>query len=274
LLSVKFSDVAVRRLVDDAALPMWSRSRPSVLAWLATDADGERRVVGKMDGSPLALALLTAARQRGVVLELPTMDPESIPEVATDAVWNRRWDALEAASQPYGAQGLLVGRVTVTSTGHWLTEWVYRALDAPSVDRAIDREPATRQTTVDVATPELAAAAGVDRVVDELVARYAIANGALGDVPVTVSNADGISSYGALLEYLGTLDYIDAVRVDRLSRDAVTLRLRTRVRWPQLGDLFAIDARLVPADSESFTLSSLDARPLVWQGGTGGVPES
>jgi hypothetical protein len=280
LLGVKFSSAAVRELISAAGLPTWSRSRPTVLVWLATDADGERRVVGSMDGSPIALALIDAARRRGLVLELPTMDPESEAEVATEAVWNRRWDALENAAFRYRAQSLLVGRITVTSTGRWLAEWAFRMLDAPSVGGVV-RTTDARRTSVDVATPELAAAAGIETAVDELVARYAVADGPPADVPVTVSNAGGIPSYGALLEYLGTLDYIDAVRVDRVNRDSVTLRLRTRVQWPQLTDLLAIDARLVPADMDSSTGSGqslnpsvLDARQLVWQRGPADTPDS
>jgi hypothetical protein len=256
-LSVKFAPAAVRELIVSAGLPTWSRSRPAILGWVAIDADGERRVVGSGDGHPLSEALVDAARQRGVVLALPVMDPESEPEVATDAVWNRRWSDLENAGLRYAAQGLLIGRVTLTSTGHWLANWTYHTMGAV---------PVNRDAAVDVATPELAAAAGVDVVVDELVTRYAVPNGPITDVAVQVTNTASIRSYAALLRYLGTLDYVENVSVDRVHSDAVDLRLHTRVAWPQLQELFAIDALLAPAETgSSVTMPSRDARQLVWR---------
>jgi hypothetical protein len=69
-----------------------------------------------------------------------------------------------------------------------------------------------------------------------------------------------------LLRYLNTLDYVENVSVDRVHSDAVDLRLHTRVAWPQLQELFAIDALLAPAETgSSVTTPSRDARQLVWR---------
>jgi len=237
LVRLSFAPDAVRGLASGNGLPLWSSNRPTVIAWVAVDAGGERRVLGAGDGHSLGAALIAHARDRGIELTLPEMDPEDVLELPTDDVWNRDWDALRTASAPYGGDTVLAGRVTRSSTGRWIADWVYQY--------ATDQVAFALET----GTPEAAAVGAADAVAQVLAGAYAVAAAPNEDLALQVDGVDGVEAYAAMLAYLGHLDYVDGVQVDQVRRDAVWLHVRTRTPWPQLEELFALDGRLVPEPS-------------------------
>ena len=70
----RFDEGAVDRLVREAGLPEWGRTRPSVLAWIAADNDGTLLMVGSEGTEGLAEILRRGAASRGVSLALPLLE--------------------------------------------------------------------------------------------------------------------------------------------------------------------------------------------------------
>src|SRR4051812_36885056 len=74
LLSVRFADSAIQKLITEAGLPQWSANRPTTLAWIAVTDGTTRAVLGASDPNPLVTSLRARARERGLPLVLPMMD--------------------------------------------------------------------------------------------------------------------------------------------------------------------------------------------------------
>ncbi len=58
-----------------------------------------------------------------------------------------------------------------------------------------------------------------------------------------------VAQYGALLKYLGRLEFIDSVQIEEVTLNVVMLSLHTRTPWDRLRDLLALDGRLVPSET-------------------------
>ncbi|MFX3657599.1 MAG: DUF2066 domain-containing protein [bacterium] len=120
-LGLQFVPDAVLKLVREARLPVWRANRPRVVAWIVVeDASGERAVLGTASDHPVAQAVRERARQRGLPLQLPLMDLEDQLAVDPAAVWGRLSQTLLPASERYGADIVLVGRLQQVPGGSWI----------------------------------------------------------------------------------------------------------------------------------------------------------
>lgn len=250
VLAVRFAEAAIQRLVTQAGLPLWSSNRPTTVAWIAVSQNNERSVLGIDDPSPALAAVRARAAARGLPLVIPLMDLDEQLEVSAGIVWGGMVDVLELASERYAADDLLIGRVTQRDDGTWSADWeLVQRGDVQHFD-------------IDSPSAEAAGAAIVDRLSDDLVARYAVHSGDEQLLVVRIEGVGDVLDYGALLAYLGGLEFIDAVQVDTVQRNVVVVSLATRTAWERLGDLFALDGRLEPG------LPALPGGPLqlTWRG--------
>lgn len=249
VLSVRFAQNAIQKLIADAGLPLWSSNRPTTLAWVAVADGGTRTVVGSNDRTPIAAALRARARERGLPLVLPTQDADEQLEVSAAVVWGGYSQVIEQASERYTPDRVLVGHVTHGAS--WAADW------------QLSEHTNLEHFNFDSSTPEAAAAAIVDRLVDQLVAKYAVAGGTQQTLQIDVEGIDDVAQYGALMKYLGGLEVIDSVQVDEVRAHVVSLSLATRTAWDRLRDLLALDGRLQP--SEQIDVSAT-RRVLTWRG--------
>jgi hypothetical protein len=238
-LSVRFAEPAVQRLVAEAGLPLWSRNRPTTVVWLVMTENADRDVLGASDTNPVLLALRARAQDRGLPLVVPLMDLDEQVLVTPAVVWSGMFDVLERASQRYSADAILVGRINHDPAGTWTAAW------------DIWRQGNEQRFNIQSATAEGAGAAIVDRLTEELVARYAVASGDQQQLQIRVDGVANVADYGALLSYLAGLEFIETVRIEEVSPNVVQLSLGTRTQWDRLRDLLALDGRLVPQDTST-----------------------
>jgi hypothetical protein len=251
LLSVRFAPSAIQKLIGEAGLPLWSSNRPTTLAWIVVAEGGARTVLGAGDRSPLAAALRAQARERGLPLVLPQLNQDEQLEVSSAMVMQGMSPAIEQASERYGADQVLVGRIVHGVGGAWASDW------------QLSEHANQQQFKFDSPTAEAAAATIVDRLVGQIVARYAVASGAQEKLQVQVNGIGGVADYGALLKYLGKLEYIDSVQVQQVRPGAVMLEFATRTPWDRLRDLLALDGRLEPSGEVE---AGAEPRVLIWRG--------
>ena len=112
-LAVQFDANAVQRLLQDAAVPMWSGSRPVTLMWLAYEQDYNRQVVATstpMD-QPVKHNLMQQMHRRGLPVVLPLMDLEDEMRVSASDIWGRFPEPVINASSRYGSDSVVAGRV-------------------------------------------------------------------------------------------------------------------------------------------------------------------
>ena len=251
-LSVRFGQSAIQKLIADAGLPLWSSNRPVTLAWVAVNDASGRALLGTNDRSALTNAILARARARGLPLVLPTLDDDERLEVTPDVVARGMSPALEEASQRYTPDQILVGSLNHAADDSWVGDWQL-------VEHA-------DQQHFHFVSPNTAAAAAaiVDAVVDRLVARYAVTGATQQRLQLQIDGIADVSQYGALMQYLDGLDYVDAVQVEVVRPGAVLLSLTTHASWDRLHDLFALDGRLAPAEDGAAVPT--ERRVLKWLG--------
>jgi hypothetical protein len=181
----------------------------------------------------------------------PMMDMDEQGQISESAVTSANPAVLDAASQRYNADQTLIGRVTHATNGAWVAEW------------QLWQRGSQQRFNIESPTPEAAGAAVVDRIVELLVARYVVASGNQERLQLRVNGIANVADYGALLKYLGGLDFISAIRVEEVRADNVDLSIATRTPWDRLRDLLALDGRLEP--SEQLEVGA-DRRLLTWRG--------
>ncbi len=252
MLSVRFAQNAIQKLVADAGLPLWSSNRPTTLVWIAVTDGANRAVLGVNDKSPLLNSVRTHARERGLPLIIPAMDLDDQSQVSVGVASGGVSSAIEQASERYRSDQILVGRVTHAANNAWVADWQLSEHGNQTAFR------------FDSSNADAAGAAVVDRLVAGLVARYVVVGGGNQErLQIRVDGISDVAQYGALLKYLGRLEFIDSVQIEEVSTNVVLLSLQTRTPWDRLRDLLALDGRLAPSDQIE---TGMERRVLVWRG--------
>ena len=274
VLSFHFEPAAVQALLRRANLPIWAANRPSVLAWIATEQDGQRGLAAAVD-EDIATTLAERGRQRGLIASLPLMDIQDMNIQPAD-VQGRFWERINAASVRYPGDLLLLGsvrRVQDERGQGWQSEWDLRVRQAPptaSLDDTLGDRPARRPAAAisghfqhRAGTAAEAVGLALDSVADRLADRFAV-RGETAAIEVTVRGAQTVRGYASLMRYLQSLEFIDWVYVDRVAADSTSLRLQSRSSRAQLLDLLALGGLLTVANTGA--ASDMAAADLTWQG--------
>lgn len=112
-LCVKYSAPLVNQLISSTGERVWGQTRPSVILWLAMETEPQQRhLIGAESDPSLQSSLLKIAKQAGLPLVLPLMDLEDVSVVTVADVWGQFPSVLREASRRYGAQAILIGRIT------------------------------------------------------------------------------------------------------------------------------------------------------------------
>lgn len=119
-LLVDFDPNATDGALHKAGLSLWGTNRPTILGWWLTDATDGSNLVG--DGQATAEPLRQAAQHRGLPLRLPLAD---LSEQGVGTAKNLEGSdpaPLKAASERYGADGLLAVHAR-EDNGQWQGTW-------------------------------------------------------------------------------------------------------------------------------------------------------
>lgn len=252
MLVVQFDQGPVLDLVREAGLPIWRAQRERVLVWtVVQDADG-RQIVGTTSELPIVAAMKGRARDRGVPLSLPLLDLEDQLAVDPAAVWGRLSQVVDPASARYGADVLLLGRITPTADGAWLSDWEFWV---DGVVVPFDLEEA------DLAAHGILA---IDVLANELAIRRVVHGRQAGQLRLAVSGLETPADYGALLSYLRGLEFIEQVGVAGVEDGRLWLTLETPAEPGRLLDTFERDRQLF--DDQLARPGAADLK-LVWRGG-------
>ena len=264
-LVVRYADAATLKLVKDAALPLWSANRPKLLVWFGRDAAG-RVAPGPAATDTVSEALSTRATFRGLPIAVPADDGAPDASAISDALQRADPARLHDIAARAGADGMLIGRIVSSPAGRAHGQWRMALFGADE------------RFEIDAVTPEEAAAQAIDRATDQLVGKYAIAAGEGREMRLRIRGIDDFAQYEALLKYLGSLEFVEQLRVDEVERDALHVRFTTHTRWDRFQALLALDGRLQPTASLPDPTSEVDcqwrasggARSADPRGGAGG----
>lgn len=237
MLWAQFDPAAVRNGLQAAGWPVWGEERPLTVAWVAYDTgNGERDLLagtGPEQGAPAALReeLLRTARARGVPLVLPLGDSRQMAAVTYADVWGEFTEPLRAASAPYGADAILVGRVRLFPPGLADARWTLLVGE----DRMEWRG---------------GIADGPQGLAERLAQRLAVGHGSSGGtVRLAVAGIGNMDQYGAVLAGLQGLEAVAACAVTSLDAGGVVFDLVLRADRAQFARGLAL-LRLIEPEVE------------------------
>jgi hypothetical protein len=219
--SVGFNAAAIVSALNLVNWPVWGAERPSTLLWIAVDfGDGQRALMGATpatdEWSPELAELMmqlrdeidAVASERGLPITYPLLDLEDRNAIDFAEVWGGFEGLISAASERYNADGVLVGRVTVTGFGLDV-RWSF-----------LDETRSSAVLGSDLR-------GGVDWLADRYAAEYSTIGGPRV-AHILVLDVTSVDEYGRVMSYLESQSVLQSVDVDGF--EGTTLRLRVAVR--------------------------------------------
>lgn len=274
-LQLNFEPRAIEKLLRDAQLPLWPATRPKVLVWLVAKGPAGLRVAPQ---STDIQAMQAQASYRGLPLVFPQLDAA----LAANDLWSVNVEKIKAASLPYKADAILVGRYTPSSIGSipapsssssnealdtattplnglgpWVGDW--------QLVHADNIQPFTDET------PEASGlfTSAIDRAADYFANQYAITPTNQGPQSI-VLRVRNVASFGAFKEaqrYLDELAMVQRMEVVTVNSEGLLVRLNVEGDTKLLLSTLALGRRLVPeaaatAPEASTPAADIDAEAM------------
>jgi hypothetical protein len=235
LLQLEFDRQSVLDLLAAADVPVWTGDRPELLLWIAVeDADGRRALVGA--DHPWAAPLADAARRLGLPVTLPLVDLTDLARLGARDVWARFREPVEAASERYDAEAVLLVRLREAPVAGWRLDWTGEVAGV-AFDEGLEAP-----------SPEAGLEALLETVLDDLLARYAIRVGEAASVLwLQVDGIDDYPRYAALVRYLDGLTGVKESQVVQVQERSLLLRVTSADTVERLLDLLRLEQRLETA---------------------------
>lgn len=217
VLQVGFDSVSIDRLLQEAGLPIWGRERPETLVLLnVVEPDGYAHWITGDQPNVQKEILARAARQRGLPLKWPAVDPSGLTEAT----------ALQEAER-YGANAVLIGRAQGA-----MVRWTLISSDG-SAQASGGLED------------------GVHLAADTFARMFAASGSSLGNVFVEVSGIRDLDAYASTLNYLESMTLVRAVALEQVAGDTMRFKLAVRADAATLRRAIALDSKLVSQDDMS-----------------------
>ena len=120
-LKADFNVAKVNALVGQSKFALLGPVRPQVAIWLVVD-EGERRILPDQSGDGWSEALRVQTQAMGLPVSLPLMDLDDNMAVNATDVWGRFADPVLQASQRYGAEMVVLGKLSPEGEA-WSIDW-------------------------------------------------------------------------------------------------------------------------------------------------------
>jgi len=215
-LLLKFNEASLNKKLTDLNLPIWSKTRPDVLVWLALDDGQNRAIVGaESTQHNIPTLLQQAAEMRGLPLFMPVMDLEDQSQVRFADVWGDFADSIEFASQRYAPQVILIARVSMTDSFNSQIHW----------HAVIDGQSENWQSRGDLQT---ALNAGIEELTDRLARRFTqvVSNNQYDqNLELQITNVSDYADFSRVMTYLSKLQYVSDVQLSSLAGDQVDVSI-------------------------------------------------
>lgn len=237
---VEFYSNRVEQALESMGRPVWGPERPQTLLWIAIDNGGGERVLlsdggigvdGLADSAAVGVSpetaelaeaireeIKTVADERALPVRFPLLDLEDLASVTSTDIWGAFVDEIEAASARYGADAILIGRISANTFGNNV-QWTLVHQGERSVFSGTE------------------VAEGLHWVADRYVQAYSFVGGAR-TVRIVVRDVASEDDYLRVASYLEGLSALQSV--DWVSWDAGQLTFRASAR----GDIAVLEQML------------------------------
>ena len=223
MLQVGFDSVAIDKLLSTAGLPIWGRERPATLVLLnIREPDGSSRWADSQFGGAEREAVSRVARQRGLPLVWPTIDPQEQARIY--AAGFKTAELLQIAAR-FGANATLLG-FAQRSGNNLAVRWVLATEDGATELESVLEE-------------------GVHLAADTFARAYSASGTAVDNVLVEISGINNLAAYAAAVNYVEGMTLVRGVALEQMSGDTMRLRLAVRGDAATLRRAMTLDKRLV-----------------------------
>jgi hypothetical protein len=238
-LWVRFDTAAVNKALWDRGVPVWGKARPTVLVWLAVEDGSRRFLLGSNSADEYRVLLEQLAGGRGLPVFFPLLDLEDQARLKFSDVWGNFQTSIEQASERYGTEAILVGRLLRENADWWQARWtLYHGNQVINWDRRGDLNAGMN--------------IGIQSSADIIAARSAqLTGGGEQLVQLQVNDINSLEAYAATLDYLASLGPVAEIDVAQANPASILCRLRIRGQREALVQALALSGRrlLVPVAS-------------------------
>lgn len=250
IISVNFAAALIDELLAEANIPVWDGNRPSVLVWMVLQNSlGDREFLTAGSNPEIVKVMQEFATARGLPIIFPVLDFEDRRTLTENIAWNLDEATISSASERYGADSILAGRLHFTASGELVGLWQFQFQGEANVFDGFDSElesylydPLNRITTL---------LAGYFAILPESVYGETIR--------LRVDGIKNLNAYTSLLNYVENLGLVDTVTTAEVDGERIELQLSLVGDTRQLYEQIALDRDLLPINNslEDSSLTTL-----------------
>jgi len=243
MLHVTFDEKAVNRMLRRQGVAVWGNRRPATLVWLATEQDGWRNLVMSDSDEQLYSGILDVMDARGVPILFPLMDLEDQSKLQVSDVWGGFADTIWLASERYGPDAVMTGRLVKFGPELWRAGWT---LLLDKQEFLWDSEGESLAMAVE---------AGIHAGMDVLASHYApsAAESSVDAIYLRVAGVNDIYSFARLQRYLAGQGVVERLSLAFVESAAVTYTLQVRGGLRALEQGISLSSVLIPDSSEDIS---------------------
>ena len=218
ILWLQFDERAVNKLLQKNNLPVWGRTRPATLIWLAVEQEGAKFMIGSNAQEEIRYALENEARRRGIAMVLPLLDLEDQQKLTFADVWANNQEPIFQASMRYQVDAILVGRMSVSGNNNWQGRWI---LYEGGQGLSWNSQGSYANDLLN---------GGIVGTLEILGSRYAQVYDAntAGSFDIAVTDIKSVDEFARVSNYLDSLEQVKSIYPTHIDKNSVTYRLDIR----------------------------------------------
>jgi hypothetical protein len=250
IISVNFAAALIDELLEDADIPVWDGNRPSVLVWMVLQSSAGDREFLTADSNPeIVNVMQDFAAARGLPIIFPVLDFEDRRTLTENVVWNLDEAAISIASERYGADSILAGRLHFTASDELVGLWQFQFQEEADVFDGFDSE--LQSYLYDP----------LNRITTRLAGYFAILPESIdgGSIRLRIDGIKNLNAYSSLLSYVENLGLVATVTTAEVDGERIELQLSLVGDTRQLYEQIALDRDLLPINNtvEDSSLATL-----------------
>jgi len=246
VLLIRFNKKKINKLLHDTGLPVWGKTRPSILVWIVVESRGKRYLLSTSIKSTTREAIEKHARLYGLPIRFPLMDLADRANISISDVWGNFEDRIMQASKRYQTESVLVGKLYIANRT-WNTRWSLYV-----DDRRVDWEGQDIRLNQVVKQGLSYSAQNLSQAFADVKTEQGIQ-----DILVEVKSLDNLTDYTQAEKYLSSISSVKKIQTVELERSRVLFRLTTQgsrvgvMQAISLGSQFAAEPNTVPKPDAS-----------------------
>ncbi|MCP4698337.1 MAG: DUF2066 domain-containing protein [Gammaproteobacteria bacterium] len=215
-LAVRFQAVKVEKFMRANGIPIWSKNRPFVLAWIVFENRGLQVLVNQEENAEVYGLLAARANQRGLPLLFPLLDIDDRRNLSPSQVQNGTHAVIKQASERYAPDVILAGNV-YRAGKLWEAQW-YLYLGEENLTWS------GRRGVLKAVLDE-----GIDTFTDSVAARFtAQTEAASAEFGLIVEAVSKLEDYTRVQKYLRSLDAVTDLQILQVESDRLHLSVQAK----------------------------------------------